>query len=85
MRHFFKHDQSRARRFIVAVNRSDIFYLTTQIETYDDVAVPRALDPRAGLVELLTTVEYEDDARRILEGIGQEIDLRIVYRPDSRR
>ncbi|MFW2330934.1 MAG: DUF4911 domain-containing protein [Nitrospinota bacterium] len=60
------------------LNRADIFYFTTTIETYEGIAVPRTLDQERGLVELLTTKSLSEDLIAIVKAIGNELKLEII-------
>ncbi|MBF0171529.1 MAG: DUF4911 domain-containing protein [Nitrospinae bacterium] len=69
---------SECHRIVVKVDPADIFYLTTLAETYEGLAIPRSVDQAQGIVEFLTAPDFLDDTRRMIEGLGKEIPIRIL-------
>lgn len=69
---------TECHRIIVRVDPADIFYLTTLSETYEGLSIPRSVDQAKGIVEFLVAPDFIDDTRRMLEGLGKDIAIRIL-------
>ena len=55
-----------------------ISYLNGIFEGYEWVAVIRTIDPAQGIMEFLSSSDLENDLRGILEGLKDEVGLRIL-------
>ena len=57
----------------VEVDKKDIAYIVSIFEGYDDLAVVRTLDPALGLIELMISPDFLEDARQLTEALSKEI------------
>jgi hypothetical protein len=64
-------------RWLFRVNREDINYLRTTIESYDGMAVVRTVDPGKALVELLISPGCEDLISTLLDAMRDEEAIRL--------
>jgi hypothetical protein len=64
-------------RWVFRVNREDIHYLRTTIESYDGMAVVRTVDPGAALIELLIAPGCEDLISTLLAALRDKEAIRL--------
>ena len=62
----------------VEVDKKDIAYIVSIFEGYDDLAVVRTLDPSRGLIELMISPDFLEDARQLTEALSKEIPFQII-------
>ena len=62
----------------VEVDKKDIAYIVSIFEGYDDLAVVRTLDPSRGLIELMISPDFLEDARQLTEALSKEIPFHII-------
>jgi hypothetical protein len=62
---------------IFKVDREDIHYLRTTIESYDGMAVVRTVDPREATIELLIAPGCEDLISRLLAALREKEEIRL--------
>jgi len=62
----------------VEVDKKDIAYIVSIFEGYDDLAVVRTLDPSRGLIELMISPDFLEDARKLTEALSKEIPFHII-------
>ena len=62
----------------VEVDKKDIAYIVSIFEGYDDLAVVRTLDPSRGLIELMISPDFLEDARQLTEALSKEIPFRTI-------
>ncbi len=60
------------------VDKQDIAYIVSIFEAYENFAVVRTIDQSKGLIELMISPDYLDETRKLLDGLAQEISLRIL-------
>jgi hypothetical protein len=56
----------------------DIAYFKFILETYEGMAVVRTEDPSEAVVELMVAPGWEEDVRRVLDGLQEEIPLEML-------
>jgi hypothetical protein len=72
-------------KWVFKVEREEIHYLRTTIESYDGMAVVRTLDPYEATVELLIAPGCEDLISRLLAALRAEEKIRLdVVAPAQR-
>ena len=57
----------------VEVDKKDIAYIVSIFEGYDDLAVVRTLDPSRGLIELMISPDFLEDAHQLIRALSKEI------------
>ena len=62
---------------IFKVDREDIHYLRTTIESYDGMAVVRTVDPGEATIELLIAPGCEDLISRLLDALREKEGIRL--------
>ena len=62
----------------VEVNKKDIAYIVSIFEGYDYIAVVRTIDPSCGLIELMISPDFLEDARKLTEALAEEIPFRLI-------
>ena len=62
----------------VEVDKKDIAYIVSIFEGYDDLAVVRTLDPALGLIELMISPDFLEDARQLTEALSKEIPFQTI-------
>jgi hypothetical protein len=65
-------------RALLQVNPSDIAWLVCVIESYEAIAVPRTIDQKEGIVELLVSPDYVDETIALIESLGAEMHVRFL-------
>jgi hypothetical protein len=63
------------------VPREEIGYVKFVFESYEDIAVTRTLDRRAGTLALLVAPDFLTQARAIVAALAAELPCREVPRP----
>jgi hypothetical protein len=64
-------------KWLFRVNREDIHYLRTTIESYDGMAVLRTLDPAESVIELLIAPKCEGLISALLDSMREEEAIRL--------
>lgn len=64
-------------KLIFKVDREDIHYLRTTIESYDGMAVVRTVDPGEATIELLIAPGCEDLISRLLAALREKEGIRL--------
>jgi Domain of unknown function (DUF4911) len=64
-------------RWVFLVNREDIHYLRTTIESYDGMAVVRTVNPAKAVIELLIAPGCEDLVSALLAAMRDEEAIRL--------
>jgi len=67
-----------SHRTLLRVAPKDIGYLVMVVEGYEGLGVARTVDQRAGIVEILVSPDFVDDARRLVEAMQKEIEIKII-------
>ena len=62
----------------IEVNKKDIAYIVSIFEGYDHIAVVRTIDPSCGLIELMISPDFLEDARKLTEALAEEIPFRLI-------
>lgn len=70
-------------RRIFRVDRRDINYLRSTIESYDGMAVVRTVDPHAADIELMIAPGCEELICGLVEHLASSEGLKLVNRPDG--
>ncbi len=65
-------------RILLQINPADISWLVNVVESYEAIAIPRTIDQKEGIVELLVSPDYVDDALALIESLGAETHVRIL-------
>lgn len=65
-------------RILARVARQDIGLLCSYMAAYEGVAIVRTLNPGQGLVELLSTPDFQTTLLEILQALTQEMPLTIL-------
>jgi hypothetical protein len=55
------------------VDRREIAYLATLLETYEDLGVVRTIDPVAAIIEVLYAPDFYDDVVALMEALKGEV------------
>lgn len=66
------------------IDKSQIGYLNSIIDSYEGLAVVRTMDAPAGIVELWVCPPFEELVNTIVEDIADEIGLKSYYRAQFR-
>lgn len=66
------------------IDRTQIGFLNSIIESYEGIAVVRTIDPGAGLIELWVSPWFEPLVLEILYDLACDIRLRYVYKAPRR-
>lgn len=61
-------------RIIFRVREEDITYVVTMFEAWDCVGVARTIDRSEGLVEVLASPDFVDEATAVTRALEQELD-----------
>lgn len=62
-----------------------IVMLLAVLAGHEGLAVPRVLEKKRGLVELLVAPDLSDDLRRVLDDLSEFFPLRRIERPEGVR
>lgn len=69
---------SACHRMLLQINPADIAWLVNVIESYEAIAVPRTIDQKEGIMELLVSPDYVDEAIALVESLSAEMHIRIL-------
>lgn len=61
-----------AKKIIIRVPKEDIQYVTGIFDGHARMAVPRTIDKKESILELITSPFYLDDVYAVLEAINKE-------------
>lgn len=74
-----KEDPSRhVYTILLRMQTADIGPFTMLVESHGHLAIPRTIDPKLGILELLTAPDYIEETRQIISGIAKEIDIKYI-------
>lgn len=66
-------------RIMLQVDKKDIIYLNSIIDSYEGIAIMRTIDKKLGNVVIYTTAKFEDIVIKILEALKAEgVLLKII-------
>ncbi len=60
----------KSYEFLIQSRREDIDFINKIIEAYEGVGVVRTLDPIKGIISVISTDDFKDFIREILEDLG---------------
>ncbi len=63
--------KQKSYEFIVQSSREDIDFVNKIIEAYEGVGVVRTLDPAKGLLSIISTYDFKDFIKEIIEDLGR--------------
>ncbi len=66
------------------INRAEIGFLNSIIESYEGISVVRTFDAQAGIVELWMPAEFESLVVDIMRDIADQIGLQALYKIPKR-
>ena len=66
------------------INRTEIGFLNSIIESYEGIGVVRTFDAKAGIVELWIPAEFESIVVTIMHDIADEVGLQYLYKAPKR-
>ncbi|BDU50533.1 DUF4911 domain-containing protein [Haliovirga abyssi] len=65
--------------FYIKTDKKNIDFINKTIEAYEGMGIVRTLDPKNGLIKIITLDYYEDDIRNILNGLYKyDVELEII-------
>lgn len=68
-----------AKKIIIRVPKEDIQYVTGIFDGHARMAVPRTIDRKESILELIASPFYVDDIYKVLEALqGEGIDIKIL-------
>lgn len=70
--------RSACHRMLVQINPADISWLVNVVESYEAIAIPRTIDQKDGIVELLVSPDYAGEAVALMESLGEQMHMRIL-------
>jgi len=68
-------------QWLLEVDKKDINFIVGVFESYDDFGVVRTLDEKRGLIEVLLSPDYVEEARKLLASLAGEISMRVLKSP----
>lgn len=69
----------RSYEFLIESRREDIDFINKIIEAYEGAGVVRTLDPIKGIISVISTDDFKDFMRGILEDLGNKwVKLKII-------
>ncbi len=60
------------RRLLFKVEKKDIGLFTSILSAYEGFGILRTVDPKQGIIEILTTIDFEQDVRDLTEALNNE-------------
>lgn len=66
------------------IDKTQIGFLNSIIESYEGIAVVRTLHAPSGVVELWASPFFEDLVNKVMDDIADEIGLQYVYKATQR-
>ena len=60
------------------VNPKDIAHLVVIFESHESIGIPRTIDQADGVVEILTSPDYIEEARALIEALKEEMRVEVV-------
>lgn len=65
-------------RIQARVNKKDIIYVDGLLESYENLAVVRTIDPKKGIIEFLISPSFLSETKELLTALKEEIGLEII-------
>lgn len=62
----------KSYEFIVQSTREDIDFINKIVEAYEGLGVVRTLDPIKGLISIISTDDFKDVMKDIIEDLGRK-------------
>ena len=66
------------------IDKTQIGFLNSIIDSYEGIAVVRTMDAPAGIVELWIAPSFENVVNRVISDIAKEIGLQSYYKAQHR-
>lgn len=66
------------------IDKTQIGFLNSIIDSYEGIAVVRTMDAPAGIVELWISPPFENVVNRVMSDIAEEIGLQSYYKAQQR-
>lgn len=58
--------------FFIQTKKEDIDFINKIMEAYEGIGVVRTLNPKEGLIKIITTSDFKDVAKEIILDLGQK-------------
>ena len=69
----------KSYEFLIQSKREDIDFINKIVEAYEGAGVVRTLDPRKGIISVISTEDFKDFMRDVLVDLGNKwVDLKII-------
>lgn len=69
----------KSYEFIIQSRREDIDFINKIIEAYEGAGVVRTLDPIKAIISVISTEDFRDFVREVLEDLGKKwVELKII-------
>ncbi|MBI5816313.1 MAG: DUF4911 domain-containing protein [Nitrospinae bacterium] len=65
-------------RMLIKVDPGDIAYLVEVFESHESLGIPRTIDQAEGIVEILASPDYVEEARALLEALKEEMRVDVI-------
>lgn len=70
-------------QWLLEVDKKEIAYIVSVFEAYDNLAIVRTVDPARSIIELIIAPDYQEDTRKLVTALSQEISIRKIEDPCS--
>ena len=61
---------NKSYEFIIQTRKDDIDFINKIMEAYEGVGVVRTVDPQKGIIDIIVTEDFIDDARMIINDLN---------------
>lgn len=69
----------KSYEFLIQSRREDIDFINKIIEAYEGAGVVRTLDPIKAIISVISTEDFKDFVRDVLEDLGKKwVELKII-------
>lgn len=70
---------NKSYEFIIQSRKEDIDFINKIVEAYEGAGVVRTLDPVKGIISVISTDDFKDFMRDVLEDLGNKwVSLKIL-------
>lgn len=70
---------NKSYEFIIQSRKEDIDFINKIVEAYEGAGVVRTLDPIKGIISVISTDDFKDFIRDVLEDLGNKwVSLKIL-------
>ena len=71
-------NQTDSIQWLLEVDKTEITYIVSIFEGYDNLAIVRTVDSSKSIIELMISPDYLEDTKQLIDALSQKIYLRKI-------